>query len=388
MLRWGNDDLQWVCPAIFRGRGDRKDGSVAQAFSPVIFGLVAFSLAASVAGVGMAIRLAQRVGMLDVPNERSSHSLPTPRMGGVPMVAAAALAFGGWVFLAAGEANVQGELPYTFLFALAMFLLGFYDDLRDLSPLFRFLVQFVSALLLLIFLASLLPDVSLWKWVLPKWAWVVPGAFWVVWMLNLYNFMDGIDGLAGGEAAVASSFFFLVFAYYGQSGWAVANLVVAAASMGFLVHNWPPARIFMGDAGSAFLGAFYGMQSVVAALSTPVPFPVLVLPFANFILDTTFTLFRRLIRREKWYQAHRSHFYQRMTDLGMTHGKVTSIELLVVVASCVAAAACIPAGPAVRIALVVSVTAGIACGGLWVRGKEPQNRDVPRTPPNQGHSLQ
>ena len=200
---------------------------------------------------------------------------------------------------------------------------------------------------------------------MPGWAWVVPGAFWVVWMLNLYNFMDGIDGLAGGEAAVASSFF-LVFAYYGQSGWAVANLVVAAASMGFLVHNWPPARIFMGDAGSAFLGAFYGMQSVVAALSTPVPFPVLVLPFANFILDTTFTLFRRLIRREKWYQAHRSHFYQRMTDLGMTHGKVTSIELLVVVASCAAAAACIPAGPAVRIALVASVTAGIACAGLWL----------------------
>jgi len=106
---------------------------------------------------------------------------------------------------------------------------------------------------------------------MPKWAWVVPAAFCVVWMLNLYNFMDGIDGLAGGEAAVASSFFFLVFAWYGHSGWAVANLVVAAASMGFLVHNWPPARIFMGDAGSAFLGVFYGMQSVVAALSTPVP---------------------------------------------------------------------------------------------------------------------
>jgi UDP-N-acetylmuramyl pentapeptide phosphotransferase/UDP-N-acetylglucosamine-1-phosphate transferase len=138
---------------------------------------------------------------------------------------------------------------------------------------------------------------------------------------------EGIDGLAGGEAAVASSFFFLVFAYYGQYGWAVANLVVAAASMG------------------------------------------LVLPFANFILDATLTLFRRLIRREKWYQAHRSHFYQRMTDLGMTHRKVTSIELLVVVASCAAAAACIPAGPTVRIALVVSVTVGIACGGLWVWGQ-------------------
>ena len=341
-----------------------------QAFGPMTFGFAALSLVASAAGVLVSIRIAHRVGVMDIPNERSSHSLPTPRMGGVPMVAAAALAFGGWAFLAAGEANVQRGLPYTFLFALAMFLLGFYDDLRNLSPLFRFLVQFVSALLLLVFLAPLLPDVPLWKWVLPKWAWVVPGAFWAVWMLNLYNFMDGIDGLAGGEAAVASSFFSLVFAWYGQSGWAVANLVVAAASMGFLVYNWPPAKIFMGDGGSAFLGAFYGMQSVVATLSTPVPFPVLVLPFANFILDTTFTLFRRLIRREKWYQAHRSHFYQRMTDLGMSHRKVTSIELLVVVASCAAAAACIPSGPGVRIALVVSVVAAIVCIGIWVWVKE------------------
>ena len=268
------------------------------------------------------------------------------------------------------ERTFKGDFRTRSCLLLPCSSLGFYDDLRDLSPLFRFLVQFVSALLLLVILAPLLPDLSLWKWALPGWAWVVPGAIWVVWMLNLYNFMDGIDGLAGGEAAVASSFFFLVFAWYGQSGWAVANLVVAAASMGFLVHNWPPARIFMGDAGSAFLGAFYGMQSVVAALSTPVPFPVLVLPFVNFILDTTFTLILRLIRREKWYQAHRSHFYQRMTDLGMTHRKVTSIELVVVTASCAAAAACIPAGSAVRTALVISVVAGIACIGRWVWVKE------------------
>jgi Fuc2NAc and GlcNAc transferase len=342
---------------------------VVQAFGPITFGLIALSLAISAAGVWGSIRIARRVGAMDVPNERSSHSLPVPRTGGVPMVAAAALVFCGWVFLVAGGAIAQKGLPYTFLFALMMFLLGFYDDLRDLSPLFRFLVQFVSALLFLFFLSALLPEFSLWKWAVPRWAWVVPGAFWVVWMLNLYNFMDGIDGLAGGEAAVASSFFFLVFAHYGQSGWAVANVVVAAASMGFLVHNWPPARIFMGDAGSAFLGAFYGMQSVVAALSTDVPFLVLVLPFGNFILDTTFTLLRRMIGGEKWYQAHRSHVYQRMTDLGMTHGNVTSIELLLVAASCAAAALYIPAGPEVRIALVVGVAAGIACGGLWVLGK-------------------
>ena len=341
-----------------------------QAFGPMTFGFTALSLAVSAAGVGVSIRIAHRVGVMDVPNERSSHSLPTPRMGGVPMVAATAVAFGGWTLLTVNGEVLGKELSCVFLFALSMFVLGFVDDLMDLSPLFRFLVQIVSVSLALRALSPIFSGIPLGMRVLPGTFWIPVGAVWSIWMLNLYNFMDGIDGLAGGEAALASSFFFLIFAYYGQPGWAAANLVVAAASMGFLVFNWPPAKVFMGDGGSAFLGAFFGMQSVVAALSTPVPFLVLVLPFANFILDTTFTLFRRLIRREKWYQAHRSHLYQRMTGLGMTHREVTSIELLVVVASCAAAAACIPAGPLVRIALMVSVTVGIACGGLWVWGKE------------------
>jgi Fuc2NAc and GlcNAc transferase len=337
-----------------------------RAFGPITFGLAAFSLAASAAGVRVAIRVAKRVGMLDVPNERSSHSLPTPRMGGVPMVAAAALAFWGWLFFAAADANFLKGLPYTFLFALAMFLLGFYDDLRNLSPLFRFLVQFVSALLLLVFLAPRLPDVPLGKWVLPGWTWVFPGAIWAVWMLNLYNFMDGIDGLAGGEAAVASSFFFLVFAWYGESGWAVANLVVAAASMGFLVYNWPPAKIFMGDGGSAFLGAFYGMQSVVVCLTTIVPLPVLLLPFTNFILDTTVTLFRRIYKGERWYQPHRSHYYQRMTNVGMSHAKVTGWELSFVGMSCIAALLYLRSGFSGRIAVVSSVVIVAVIGMLIV----------------------
>jgi Fuc2NAc and GlcNAc transferase len=251
-----------------------------------------------------------------------------------------------------------------------MFLLGFYDDVRNLSPLFRFLVQFISALLLLVFLVPLHTDIHLWKWILPGWVFVLPGAVWSIWMLNLYNFMDGIDGLAGGEAAVVSSFFFFLFAYYDQSGWAVANLIIAAASMGFLVHNWPPARIFMGDAGSMFLGAFYGMQSVVAALSMPVPFPVLVLPFANFILDASFTLFRRALRGEKWYQAHRSHVYQRMTGLGMSHGKVTIIELVAVVVSCFAALACMREDLAGRMIVSAVVIAGLAGAGFFILRKE------------------
>jgi UDP-N-acetylmuramyl pentapeptide phosphotransferase/UDP-N-acetylglucosamine-1-phosphate transferase len=343
---------------------------VVQAFGPVTFGLAALSLAASAAGVWVTIRLAHKGGRMDFPNERSSHSVPTPRMGGIAMVAAVVLSYTSWAFLVSGELFWVRAIWAVPLFALVMSGLGLWDDLSGLSPLFRFSVQIAVSVAILFVLGTRVPPLRLAGYSVHPAIWVPFGSVWVVWMLNLYNFMDGIDGLAGGEAAVAASFFFLVFAHYGESGWAAANLFIAAASMGFLVHNWPPATVFMGDAGSVFLGGFFGMQTVAASLMTPIPFVVLVLPFSNFILDTTFTLFRRLIRREKWYQAHRSHVYQRMTDLGMTHRKVTSIELLVVVASCAAAAACIPAGPAVRIALVVSVAAGIACGGLLVWGKE------------------
>src|SRR3989304_5700276 len=167
-----------------------------------------------------------------------------------------------------------------------------------------------------------------------------------------------------------SFFFFLLFARYGESGWAVANLFVGAAAMGFLVHNWPPARVFMGDAGSAFLGGFFGIQSVIAAIATPIPFPVLVLPFSNFILDTTFTLLRRMWRGEKWYLAHRSHLYQRMTNLGMSHKKITLFELLSVIGACIAAEGYLAFGSMGRAAVVGGVLACAGASGVWGRSRE------------------
>jgi Fuc2NAc and GlcNAc transferase len=126
----------------------------------------------------------------------------------------------------------------------------------------------------------------------------------------------------------------------------------------------------MGDAGSAFLGAFFGIQSVVTALSTPVPFPVLVLPFANFILDTTATLIRRMWQGEKWYQSHRSHFYQRMTNMGMSHAKVTVVELISVVLSCVAATWYLLSGSTGRIASVIAVMVGFITAGVFIFRRE------------------
>jgi len=232
------------------------------------------------------------------------------------------------------------------------------------------------SLAILLVLATRVPSFRLAGYSVPPAFWVPVGAVWVVWMLNLYNFMDGIDGLAGGEAGVAGSFFFLVFAHYGESGWAAANLFVAAASMGFLVHNWPPATVFMGDAGSIFLGGFFGLQTVAAALTTPVPFIVLVLPFFNFILDTTATLMRRIWRGEKWYAAHRSHYYQRMTDLGFSHALVTVLELIYVLLSCLAAILYLRWGTQTRVLVVSSVVIGFIAAATWITKRSPISSDA------------
>lgn len=326
-----------------------------QVFDPIVVGFAALSLVGTTVGVWMSIRVARRIGRMDIPNERSSHSQPTPRIGGVPMVTAVTLTFGGWAHFVAAEGLLGKELLITLLFALSMFTLGFVDDIWNLSPLNRFFVQCMSALLALWALEPQFPVNPLGRWESP-WPVLFPVAtVWVIWMLNLFNFMDGIDGLAGGESAAASAFFFLVFAYYGETGWAAANLVVASAAMGFLIYNWPPARVFMGDGGSAFLGAFYGMQSIAACLTTSIPLPVLLLPFTNFILDTTVTLIRRIYKRERWYRPHRTHYYQRMTNFGMSHAKVTGWELSTVALSCIAATLYLHLGFEGRIAVVLSI---------------------------------
>jgi len=342
-----------------------------QAFGPVTFGLAVLSLAASAAGVWVTIRLAHKTGVKDIPNERSSHSVPTPKMGGIAMVAAAVLSFTGWVILASGEMFWVRVVWAGPVFAVAMSGLGLWDDLSGLSSLFRFSIQITGSMAILLVLATKVPSFQLAGYSVHPAIWVPFAAVWVVWMLNLYNFMDGIDGLAGGEAAVAASFFFLVFAYYGESGWAAANLFIAAASMGFLVHNWPPATVFMGDAGSVFLGGFFGMQTVAASLVTPIPFVVLALPFSNFILDTSVTLLLRIRRGEKWYTAHRSHYYQRMTDLGWSHARVTGMELVSAALSCLAAILYLRSGTQVRILIVFAVLTGFLGMGRWVSKKDP-----------------
>jgi UDP-N-acetylmuramyl pentapeptide phosphotransferase/UDP-N-acetylglucosamine-1-phosphate transferase len=234
---------------------------------------------------------------MDHPNTRSLHQTPTPRIGGIGIMAGVAVA----TALLAGD-----RLLLVALAAFALAALSVFDDVRGLSVRVRFLAHFVAA-------AACLLMLGLHGWM------VVAGTLAAVWMTNLYNFMDGADGMAGGMAAVGFAALALA-AWLGDAPALAAYCgAIAAAALAFLRFNFPPARVFMGDAGSIPLGFLAATLGIYGAVSQVWPwlFPLLV--FSPFIVDASVTLARRALRGEKVWQAHRSHYYQRVVLLGASH---------------------------------------------------------------------
>ncbi|HVG84833.1 MAG TPA: glycosyltransferase family 4 protein [Vicinamibacterales bacterium] len=281
---------------------------------PIAAGVTVFTL--SWALVLLVRSLALRRGLLDLPNERSSHVLPTPRLGGIGILVAIVVAGSGMAW-AAGM--LSRDAVIVLVLSAGVSLVSLQDDLRGLSPLGRLIVHLAAAFVTVAALGAL--D-------------IVPGVeagtaatlaaqgltiLWIAGFINAFNFMDGTDGIAAAQALIAGS-------VWAVTGWSlddaplmVVAIAVAAASAGFLVHNRPPATIFMGDVGSALLGFLLstlpllavGRQSLLTA----------VLPVWPFVFDTTFTLLRRARRRENLLAAHRSHLYQRLTRCGWSHGR-------------------------------------------------------------------
>ena len=269
---------------------------------------------ASCFGTRLLITILRRHQVLDVPNERSSHAVPVPRGGGIAMIGTIAAA---WIGLWA-----IGVLPPASLAIaadmLALAVVSWIDDRRGLSPAVRLLAQFAA--------------VAAGVWVLPQGAvfqdWLPFGleraamaVVWV-WFLNLFNFMDGIDGIAGSEAVAIGAGLVLVLSFGGARdiGIAAPAAAIAAASLGFLIWNWAPARIFMGDVGSVPLGYVLGYLLCRLAIDGWWK-AALILP-AYFVADATLTLLRRLARGERMWQAHREHFYQRAVRRGLSHDAV------------------------------------------------------------------
>lgn len=243
---------------------------------------------------------------LDRPNERSLHSQPVPRSGGLAVMAGSLCALllidlpGRWVLLA----------------ALALLIgISLADDFRNLSAGLRFAVHGVAAAWVAVWL---LPDSLGWPLALAA----VPA---MVWMTNLFNFMDGSDGLAGGMALCGFATLGVAALIAGDAGMAALCLSIAAAALAFLRVNWHPARIFMGDGGSVPLGfaaAALGLAGVARGL-WPAWLPLLA--FSMFIFDASVTLARRGLRGEKVWQAHRTHYYQRMVRMGLGHASTAKL---------------------------------------------------------------
>jgi len=252
-------------------------------------------------------RYALARSVIDVPNARSSHTVPTPRGGGVAIVLTFLLAI--VCIMLTGTEDTRSLVALGGGGALIA-IIGFMDDHGHIPARWRLLGHFIAAVWMLGWMGGL-PPLTLFGWHVDLgWLGGVLAAVYLVWLLNLYNFMDGIDGIASIEAITVCLGAASLYSLAGLSGHAVLPMLLAAAVAGFLFWNFPPAKIFMGDAGSGFLGIVLGGLSLQAAWVAPELFWCWLILLGVFIVDATYTLVRRLLRGDKVYEAHRSHAYQ------------------------------------------------------------------------------
>ncbi len=299
----------------------------------VLLGLSAFGLSAWL--TNRFCRPASRLHILDHPNERSLHTRPTPRTGGVAIVAAVVIAGSS---AALYLAPTWQRLPWLLGAMLLVAVTSFFEDRVGLASGYRMLVHLAAAGTLVVggFIPTgmALPGTP---FALSPTLGIAVTMVYIAWMVNLYNFMDGMDGFSGGMAVFGFGAFALLGVLEGHWLFATLNLIVAAAAAGFLVFNFPPTRIFMGDTGSSSLGLLAAAFSIWGTSDGIFPFWVAVLVFSAFIVDATLTLVRRAARGERVWQAHKTHYYQRLVQLGWGHRKAVLWEYSLM-AACVASA--------------------------------------------------
>jgi len=257
--------------------------------------------------------------ILDVPNQRSLHQLPTPRGGGLAFVLTFYLA----LLLLWLNHFVHVTVFLPLLGGIPIACVGYCDDVFGVKAHWRACVHVFSAAWGFYFLGG------------ASTLFFMFAIFITVWFVNLYNFMDGIDGLAGMEAVFVSSVAGIILFLHGFNGISYVCFALASSVLGFLIFNWPPAKIFMGDVGSGFLGYVFAMLMWITNTQHQLPFPVWWILLSIFILDAGYTLIRRMIQKKKWWLAHREHAYQCLTQSGFSHKKVTLSILFVNVLICV-----------------------------------------------------
>ncbi|MBN1931059.1 MAG: glycosyltransferase family 4 protein [Desulfobacterales bacterium] len=295
---------------------------------PKLLTISAAGFAVSLVCCGTLIPIAYRFQLLDRPNERSSHTKVTPRVGGLGLLA------GALVFLYSPLSS--GQMPSALFWALscagALLVIGLLDDKLDLSQALRFVIHF-GVTIVLVWKLRIAPE----NWGLPWETWMMPrwftGGFTVLYIMafiNFFNFMDGINGIAGAQTLFGALGMAVLLGMGGLfDGLAVSLcMALAGAALGFLFWNYPRARTFMGDCGSTVLGFVLASMSCYGASRTDVPFVAFMLPLWPFFYDATFTVLKRAIRGEKIWEAHREHHYQLLIRSGWSHTVVTALYAL------------------------------------------------------------
>lgn len=314
------------------------------------------------AAVAYVRRWALRNRVLDVPNERSSHQVPVPRAGGMAIVATVIL---GMSIALAAQPVSSPRIAIAWMFgSLLVAVVSWFDDLRSLPTLVRLLAHATAAVVIIAaagpFMAIGQPAVGFLRFSVGGYLLTL---FWIVGLTNAFNFMDGIDGIAAGQATVAAVAAAILGRLQNEPAIEMLGVLIAAGSVGFLVHNWSPATIFMGDVGSAFLGYSLAVLPLMSRQSHPAFLLQSVLALWPFLFDAIFTFARRLLKGENVMQAHRSHLYQRLVTTGLSHAAVAALYIAMAATSA-GLGLLTGLGPAYLVAAIGSIAAMAA--GLWV----------------------
>ena len=266
-------------------------------------------------------RYSIKINLLDKPNQRSSHNIATPSGGGLSFV----LIF---LLFTIFYTSLQLEISYALIGSgILVSIIGFWNDRYHIPVKWRLLIHFIAVVWVLFWLGNI-PELFVLNFIIqPGWWCLVLSAFLIVWLLNLFNFMDGIDGIAASEAIYIACSGSLYFWSQGYEALSVVSLVLASSTLGFLILNWSPAKIFMGDVGSGFLGLTIGILTYVSILNG-MSIWVWGIFWAVFITDSGITLLRRIINGDKWYEAHCSHAYQHAAKK-WGHSKVTLATIFI-----------------------------------------------------------
>ena len=295
----------------------------------LVFALLLLLLGSLVSYSLLSFLLRQNSSILvpDTPNSRSLHSQVVPKGGGLVIIISTVSLIGIY------QAIYQSIAVMHVLIALlvgCIAVLGWIDDRHNLRIRTRIIMQIVIACAMVYLLARLQGiNIAGYHLELPDWLLFVSIVVWVVWMTNLFNFMDGIDGLVSTQSTIATVVLACWFYQEDAPNLVLLNMTLAGALVGFSFHNWRPASVFLGDIGSLTLGIYFAVMGIIGWTVYRLPVEAFMLLYGVMFCDATVTLMVRILRRERWWEAHSSHFYQRLVRLGYNHAQVTSLAVMV-----------------------------------------------------------